>query len=222
MRSKEADHYISTINERKKPYFKMVNKIKLRIDEGVYPTGKIGKLFSKALALPKIGLDNTKKVLDYGTGTGFLAIAAAKKGAKVVALDKNPMAIDCAIYNAKKNNVKEQIDFRVSNNLSAILENEKFDIIVAGLPWESACPNTPLEMAFYDQDFSMRIDLANKAINMLVNEFGIILLSYSKRVEEKVPIKNFFPDFDVKILLEKTINNEPHYIYIFNCKAKII
>ena len=212
MRSKEADNYISKIAERKTPYFKTINKIKLRINEGVYPTGKIGKLFNKALSLPEIELDSKKTVLDYGTGTGFLAIAAAQKGAQVVGIDKNQMAINCAIYNAKRNNVKSQIDFRLSENLSSILKEEKFDLIIAGLPWEDAVPNTPLEMAFYDQDFSMRKALAIQANNILVDKTGMILMSYSKRVQDLIPIDKFFFNFDRKILIEKIINGEPHYI----------
>ncbi|MGI9214635.1 MAG: 50S ribosomal protein L11 methyltransferase [Gammaproteobacteria bacterium] len=135
MRSERADQHIAKIAAQKTPYFKTINKIKLRIDDGVYPTGKIGKLFNKALSLSIININNKKVVLDYGTGTGFLAIAAAKNGAKVVGIDKNPIAIQSAIYNAEKNNVSDQIDFRISDNLSAIYGQEKFDIVLAGLPW---------------------------------------------------------------------------------------
>lgn len=211
MRSKEAEHYIAKISSQKKPYFKIINKIKLKINEGVYPTGKIGKLFYDAISLSEISLDNQKVVLDYGTGTGFLAIAAAKKGAKVIGIDKNPMAINCAIYNAKQNHVKDQIDFRISDNLSSIQKTEKFDLILAGLPWENAIPHTPLEMAFYDQDFSMRKSLAEQANNILFKN-GMILISYSKRVQDLIPIEKFFFNFNSKILLEKIINGDPHYI----------
>lgn len=40
MRSKEVDLYIFIIQQRRNPYFKTINKIKLKIDAGVYPTGK--------------------------------------------------------------------------------------------------------------------------------------------------------------------------------------
>ena len=210
MRSERADQHIAKMEAQKTPYFKTINKIRLRIDEGVYPTGKIGKLFNKAFSL--IDINNKKVVLDYGTGTGFLAIAAAKHGAKVVGIDKNPIAIKSAIYNAEKNNVKNKIDFRISDNLSAICRQEKFDIVLAGLPWEDAIPCTSLEMAFYDEGFSMRKALAENAHKILVNNEGIILISYSKKVQNIIPIEKFFPNFCIKILLEKIINNDPHYI----------
>jgi ribosomal protein L11 methyltransferase len=50
------------------------------------------------------------KVLDLGTGTGILAIAAAKLGAPwVEALDLNPMAISTAAANSQRNGVADKV-----------------------------------------------------------------------------------------------------------------
>jgi len=50
------------------------------------------------------------KVLDLGTGTGILAIAAAKLGAgQVEAVDLNPMAIVTAAANCERNGVKDVV-----------------------------------------------------------------------------------------------------------------
>lgn len=50
------------------------------------------------------------KVLDLGTGTGILAIAAAKLGAEQVeALDLNPMAITTATANCQRNGVRDMV-----------------------------------------------------------------------------------------------------------------
>ena len=50
------------------------------------------------------------KVLDLGTGTGILAIAAAKLGAgQVDAVDLNPMAISTAAANCERNGVKDVV-----------------------------------------------------------------------------------------------------------------
>jgi ribosomal protein L11 methyltransferase len=49
-------------------------------------------------------------VLDLGTGTGILAIAAAKLGAQeVTAVDLNPMAIATAATNCERNGVKDSV-----------------------------------------------------------------------------------------------------------------
>ncbi len=45
-------------------------------------------------------------VIDYGTGSGILAVAAAKLGAaRVFAVDNDPQALDAARANAERNNV---------------------------------------------------------------------------------------------------------------------
>ncbi len=53
--------------------------------------------------------------LDVGTGTGSLAIAAAKLGARVAACDTDADAIEIARENARVNNVADQINFWVGS-----------------------------------------------------------------------------------------------------------
>lgn len=60
-------------------------------------------------ALERIGCGG-KRVLDYGCGTGILAIAASKLGAaEVVALDVDYEAVECARENFALNNVEVQL-----------------------------------------------------------------------------------------------------------------
>lgn len=52
------------------------------------------------------GVEKLGRVLDYGCGSGILAIAAAMFGAtKVDALDIDPAAVESSLYNAKANGV---------------------------------------------------------------------------------------------------------------------
>jgi len=70
-------------------------------------------------------------MLDVGTGSGILAIAARKLGVtKVLAVDIDPVAIDCARKNATVNKINRGIDFRVGS-LDGLRRN--FDILVANL-----------------------------------------------------------------------------------------
>src|SRR6185369_5970265 len=118
--SREADKYIAQMAAKQTPYSVTISSISIQVDDGVYATGSIGPLFHKAILHPRISIGQSKSILGYGTGTGFLAIAAAKQGARVVAVDKNPAAIACATYNATANKVNNLIDFRISDCLSAI------------------------------------------------------------------------------------------------------
>lgn len=68
------------------------------------------------------------RVLDLGTGSGILAIAAAKLGADVLALDIDPAAVRSARENAEKNAVKIEV------KKGSLDEAEgPFDLIVANL-----------------------------------------------------------------------------------------
>jgi release factor glutamine methyltransferase len=71
------------------------------------------------------------KVLDIGTGSGILAILAAKKGAFTVATDIHEGSAKCARYNAFLNNV--ELDALVSNLFEPIKEGKIFDIIVSNM-----------------------------------------------------------------------------------------
>jgi len=56
-----------------------------------------------------------RTLLDLGTGTGILALAAARFGAKrVIAIDDDPVAIATARENARRNKL-DNIDFRIAD-----------------------------------------------------------------------------------------------------------
>lgn len=71
-------------------------------------------------------------VFDLGTGSGILAIAAAKLGAaRVAAIDNDKEAIEVAQENAALNGVSERIAFKVSDFID--LKPLEVDILVANL-----------------------------------------------------------------------------------------
>jgi ribosomal protein L11 methyltransferase len=77
-------------------------------------------------------IKGNEKILDIGTGTGVLAIAAIKLGARTcVAIDNDDWSIDNARENIKKNGVESQIELEKGDLTSA--PNSEFDIVVANL-----------------------------------------------------------------------------------------
>lgn len=71
-------------------------------------------------------LESGDTVVDVGTGTGVLAIAAAKLGAtRVIALDIDPVSVQVAQENVVLNNVQDQIEVRRNDLLSGFTENVK-------------------------------------------------------------------------------------------------
>jgi ribosomal protein L11 methyltransferase len=80
--------------------------------------------------------------LDVGTGTGILAIAAAKlfPEARIEACDTDAEAVAIAVENARLNGVAESISFRVGSvsestaSAALVCANLTADVIVALLP----------------------------------------------------------------------------------------
>ena len=70
-------------------------------------------------------------VIDYGSGTGVLAIAAAKLGAQsVVAIDNDPQAVLATIDNVKTNNVADMVNVVHSDDEG---ELEQVDMLIANI-----------------------------------------------------------------------------------------
>lgn len=73
-------------------------------------------------------LQGGERVLDYGCGSGILAIAASKLGAeRVIGVDIDPQAIQSSVYNAAQNQVSA--DFYPADQLPG----GQFDIVVANI-----------------------------------------------------------------------------------------
>ena len=73
---------------------------------------------------------NRKSVLDFGTGTGILAIVAAMSGAEhVSAIDNDDWSIENAKENFQKNNCS-QIELRKASDASSDIQ---FDVILANI-----------------------------------------------------------------------------------------
>src|SRR6516165_8592242 len=86
-----------------------------------------------------------KRVADVGTGSGILALAAARAGAeRVTAVDVNPNAALTAAENARANGHGERFVAVCSNLLSALAPGELFDVIITSPP---SFPGEPRDLA---------------------------------------------------------------------------
>jgi release factor glutamine methyltransferase len=92
------------------------------------------------------GLDlRGKRVADVGTGSGILALAAARAGAAhVTAIDVNPNAARAAAENAAANGYGDRVGAVCSNLMSALAPQAIFDIIISSPP---SFPGEPRDVA---------------------------------------------------------------------------
>jgi release factor glutamine methyltransferase len=81
------------------------------------------------------------RVADIGTGSGILALAAARAGAEqVVATDINPNAARAAAENARSNGMGDRVIAACANLLSALAPGPLFDVILSSPPKHAGEP----------------------------------------------------------------------------------
>lgn len=119
-----------------KPSFKPVensgNKMVITIDPKMsFGTGE-HETTKLVLQFLEETYNNHKKVLDVGSGTAVLAIAAAKFGAeKVIALDNDEWCLENGIENVVLNNVQDKVEVKLGT-LESIKDSD-FDLVLANI-----------------------------------------------------------------------------------------
>jgi ubiquinone/menaquinone biosynthesis C-methylase UbiE len=73
------------------------------------------------------------KVLDVGTGTGWLAIEFAKEipGIEVIGLDLSDVALELARENARESGVSSRVSFEIGDAGDMSFENDMFDLAIS-------------------------------------------------------------------------------------------
>lgn len=130
-----------------------------------------------------------KRVLDFATGSGLVAIAAANAGARhVLAADIDPFSADSVALNAALNGVEVQ-----HTAVDLIGTDQDWDVVLAG-------------DVFYDRQMSNQItpwfiDLASCGTDILIGDPGRSYLPKSrleKLSEHQVEVSRALEDQDVR------------------------
>ena len=97
----------------------------LAFGTGTHPTTALCLTWLESLDL------KNKLVIDYGCGSGILAIAALKLGAKrVIGIDIDPQAIQASYDNAQRNSVDDKIELYLAKDIP---DNLQADVVVANI-----------------------------------------------------------------------------------------
>lgn len=100
------------------------------------------------------------QVLDFGTGSGCLAIAVAVKvpGARVTALDVSREALELARANADRHGVAGRIEFVQGDSLASVAAGACFDLVVSNPPYIPTAEIATLEPEVRDFDPRVALD----------------------------------------------------------------
>jgi release factor glutamine methyltransferase len=84
--------------------------------------------------LEGIEIEPDMMILDMGTGSGIAAIAVARRGARVVAVDISPEAVRCARINILLNRVDDRVEIRCGDLFQPV-QGERFDLVLFNPPF---------------------------------------------------------------------------------------
>ncbi|MFZ5759075.1 MAG: 50S ribosomal protein L11 methyltransferase [Thermodesulfobacteriota bacterium] len=99
---------------------------------GFHPTTRI--CLHTLLTMLRSPETRINSVLDLGTGTGLLAIAAALYGARqVTAIDNNPLACQVAKANCRRNRVGKQVSVQQLDLRQHIPSTKEYNLVIANL-----------------------------------------------------------------------------------------
>lgn len=157
----------------------------------------------------KINHNKTLKILDIGTGSGFLAILMASLGHEVTAIDLSPSMIN----SAKKlsTDLGYNIDFKVMDAENLCFENESFDVIISrNLTW--TLPNVEKAYKEWFRVLSCQGLLLNFDANYGNTSFYEETKSLNKDNAHKDIDSNLLKECDnIKDTLSISLKNRPYW-----------
>jgi release factor glutamine methyltransferase len=100
------------------------------VNENVFEPAEDSFLFAENLVVR-----DGDRTLDMGTGCGILGIIAAVQASEVLAVDINPVAVQCAKENARLNHVADRMHFLQGDLFAPIIAGDQFDLILFNAPY---------------------------------------------------------------------------------------
>ncbi len=154
-------------------------------------------------------------ILDFGSGTGILAVMARKLRAGVVdAIDINPAAVLATTDNARRFGFAEGINVKQSDGFAAV--NGRYDLVLANLPMVDADSYAGVLFGLFDPHFELhRHFFAN--LHRHLQPGGSAIICHSEFQEdwpftrlESLAAEN---GLTAKLVFEQTVENVEWQLY---------
>lgn len=118
--------------------------------------------------------------LDWGTGSGCLAIALAKHcpAARVLAVDISPEALEVARQNVARHGLADRVQLALSDGFAAVPQDARFALIVSNPPYIPSAELQTLAPEVREFDPTVALDGGSDGlvhIRRLANEAGAFL-----------------------------------------------
>ena len=143
-------------------------------------------------------------VADVGTGSGLLALIAARVGANVVATDISPTAVSCARANAARNRLSDRIAVVQSDVWDDVPEAAPYDLVITNPPFYPRAVESVTDHAFASGDRHAFVSRLAAGLGTRLARGGSLLLIHSSD-EEFTPIKRLLAEHGLQgvVVVEK-------------------
>ena len=182
----------------------------LIVDPGVFNPefSMMGKLLAQ-----NIDIRSGETVLDLGTGTGFQAIMASDKAKRIVAIDRQREAVDCAQRNVRLNHLEKKVEVRHGDLFSLVRGEEHFDVIIFNIPFPPWKPETPWQEANFDEGHQL-LGRFLKQSKSFLNPRGRIGMTWSD-IGDTDHFHGLLEAerYSYRILVERKIKGVGQYVY---------
>jgi HemK-related putative methylase len=132
-------------------------------------------------------------VADIGTGSGLLALVAARAGAGVVAGDISPAAVECARANVARNRLSHQIAVAQSDVWDAVPDAATFDLVVTNPPFHPRAIESVADHAFASGDRHAFVSRLAAGLRARLARGGSLLMIHSSD-EDFAPVGRLLAD----------------------------
>ena len=172
------------------------------VKEGVLiPRPETEILVENAVEILK-DIEEPIKILEIGTGSGIISVMLAMliENVQIIAVDINEKALELALQNAKKHNVENKIDFRLSDLYENVSEDDIF-MTISNPPYIANSYELPTNVKFEPSNAlfgGVKGDELLKDIIKATNEKKIPYLLCEMGYDQKAPLENYFKEFNVE------------------------
>lgn len=134
--------------------------------------------YTSELMAKHINVTPEDEVLDMGTGAGIQAITAGHAARRVIAVDINFKATQCALKNVRAHHLEHVVFVLQGDLFSSLNPGHKFSVILFTPPYMEGTPETMFEHALYDPDKELAKRFFKQA-RLYLKRDGYVQMVYS-------------------------------------------
>jgi release factor glutamine methyltransferase len=152
-------------------------------------------------------------VLDVGTGSGVLAVVAGETARRVVAVDIDPVAVECARASVQRNGMEKVVRVAQSDLFAALPPDARFNIILFSPPYFEGAIRSAFDHALYDPQKALATRFFARAGRHL-KPGGYVQMVYSSAAQPERALKAAGRlGWDWSVVAEKKAGLEVLYVY---------